>query len=65
MYFLFIEILSFFLGNSILFILGFVDNILDRHKCSCSCKSNATFFLLLDYQEKDDISIFIQKKNGT
>ena len=30
LYFLFIEILSFFLGNSILFILGFDDNILDR-----------------------------------
>ena len=30
MYFLFIEILSFFLGNSILFILGFANNILDK-----------------------------------
>ena len=58
--------LSFlYIGNSILLILGFVDNILDRHKCSCSCKSNTTFFffLLLDCQEKDDIKcIFIPQK---
>ena len=30
------------------FILGFVDNILDRHNCY-SCKSNTTFFHYLIY----------------
>ena len=54
----FFKILS--LSNSILLILGFVDNILDRHN-SYSCKSNTTFFHYLIchiYPKSMYISIF-------
>ena len=40
------------------FILGFVDNILDRHNCY-SCKSNTTFFHYLIYHiyQKNKITV--------
>ena len=59
----FIYILS--LGNSILLILGFVDNILDRHNCY-SCKWNTTFFHYLIchiYPQKKCIYLFLKFKN--
>ena len=57
---LFLKILS--LGNSILLILGFIDNILDRHNCY-SCKSNTTFFhYLICHIYPKNIHISILKK---
>ena len=41
-----------YIGNSILLILDFVDNILNRHNCSCSCKSNSTFFCYFIIRKK-------------
>ena len=48
--------LSFlYIGNSIILILAFVDNILVRHKCSCNCKSNTTFFCYLIIRKKRNL----------
>ena len=50
---------------SIFFILGFVNNILDRHNCY-SCKSNTTSFHYLIchiYSRKICLYLFLKSKN--